>query len=74
MKIKVAAEPFKRIRNADWKPTPDMFDTKSFKIEIVPPSGEITIEGTRRNCRMLIEYVEGKNSYFYNTSRNELLS
>ncbi len=57
--MKTAADPFKRLRASGWKPTPEMADPDRYPIEIAVPEGPITTEGTRRNARMLIEYVEG---------------
>ena len=54
-----AAEPFKRLRAAGWEPSPDMRDPDNFPVNITVPSGVVTTEGSRRNARMLIEYVEG---------------
>src|SRR5262249_7714467 len=42
-----------------WKPTAQMTNPDSFPVRIEVPAGPITVEGTRRNARMLIEYVEG---------------
>ena len=36
-----------------------MADPANYPVRIEVPAGPITIEGTRRNARMLIEYVEG---------------
>jgi malate synthase len=54
-----AAEPFKRLRASGWKPTPRMADPDSYPVRIEVPAGPISLEGTRRNCRMVIEYLEG---------------
>lgn len=51
--MKTAADPFRRLHGTGWKPKPEMLD----RIEV--PAGPITLEGTRRNCRMVVEYVEG---------------
>src|SRR5262249_56094179 len=42
-----------------WKPTPQMTDPANYPVKIEVPAGPITLEGTRRNARMIIEYVEG---------------
>src|SRR5262249_32368598 len=42
-----------------WKPTAQMTNPDSFPVRIEVPAGPITVEGTRRNARMLVEYVEG---------------
>ena len=57
--MKTAADPFKELRATGWVPTPEMADPDRYPIEIKVPDGPITVEGTRRNARMLIEYVEG---------------
>jgi malate synthase len=36
-----------------------MADPDTYPVKIQVPAGPITLEGTRRNARMLIEYVEG---------------
>ena len=54
-----AAQPFKELRGSGWTPSTEMADPDNYPIEIKVPEGPITIEGTRRNARMLIEYVEG---------------
>jgi malate synthase len=54
-----AAEPFKRLRAAGWRPTVAMADPANYPVRIEVPAGPVTLEGTRRNARMLIEYVEG---------------
>ena len=57
--MKTAADPFKELIGSGWKPTPEMYDPDNYPVEIKVPEGPITVEGTRRNARMLIEYVEG---------------
>jgi malate synthase len=57
--MKTAAEPFKRRAAAGIKPTPEMANPDAFPVRIEVPEGPITLEGTRRNARMLIEYLEG---------------
>ena len=57
--MKTAADPFKELRGSGWRPTDDMHDPDNYPIEIKVPEGPITVEGTRRNARMLIEYLEG---------------
>jgi malate synthase len=57
--MKTAADPFKEIAASGWKPSPDMANPDNYPIQISVPEGPITIEGTRRNARMVIEYVEG---------------
>ena len=57
--MKTAAEPFKKLLATGWKPTPDMANPDKYPIRIEVPAGPITLEGTRRNARMVVEYVEG---------------
>ncbi len=57
--MKTAAEPFRQLRNSGWEPSPDMYDLSNFPVNIAVPEGSITTEGSRRNARILIEYVEG---------------
>ena len=57
--MKAAAEPFKRVHGSgSWKPRPEMVKPESYPVRIEVPAGPITLEGTRRNARMVIEYVE----------------
>ena len=57
--MKTAADPFKDVRNSGWEPSPDMYEPANFPVNVTVPDGPITTEGSRRNARMLIEYVEG---------------
>ena len=57
--MKTAAAPFKQLRASGWKPTPEMADPENYPVRIEVPDGPVTLEGTRRNARMVIEYVEG---------------
>ncbi len=57
--MKTAADPFKELRNTGWEPSPDMYEPQNFPVQVTVPEGPITTEGSRRNARMLIEYVEG---------------
>ena len=57
--MKTAADPFKDLRGSGWEPSPDMYDPDNFPVNITAPEGQVTTEGSRRNARMLIEYVEG---------------
>ena len=36
-----------------------MYDPDNFPVNITVPEGQVTTAGSRRNARMLIEYVEG---------------
>jgi malate synthase len=58
--MKTAAEPFRQVHGSGaWRPRPEMLDPDTYPVRIEVPSGPITLEGTRRNARMVIEYVEG---------------
>jgi malate synthase len=57
--MKTAADPFRTLISSGWKPTAAMADPDTYPVRIQVPAGPITVEGTRRNARMLIEYVEG---------------
>jgi malate synthase len=57
--MKTAADPFRQLIGSGWKPTASMADPDRYPVKIEVPAGPITVEGTRRNARMLIEYVEG---------------
>ncbi|MGH9339513.1 MAG: hypothetical protein ACRD1R_07975 [Acidobacteriota bacterium] len=54
-----AGAPFKELRGSGWKPTAEMADPANYPLEIKVPKGPITLEGTRRNARTLLEYLEG---------------
>src|SRR5207249_3551929 len=57
--MKTAADPFKEFQASGWKPTAEMANPDNYSPEIKVPAGPITVEGTRRNARMLLEYLEG---------------
>ncbi|MBI4636991.1 MAG: hypothetical protein HY727_11645, partial [Candidatus Rokubacteria bacterium] len=57
--MKTAADPFRQLIASGWKPTPEMANPDTYPVRIEVPEGPITVEGTRRNARMLVEYVEG---------------
>ena len=57
--MKTASDPFKEHITDEWQPTPAMTDRDNYPISIEQPQGPITAEGSRRNARMIIEYVEG---------------
>jgi len=57
--MKTAADPFRELHASGWKPTPEMSDPDRYPVTIDVPAGPITVGGTRRNARMLIEYLEG---------------
>lgn len=57
--MNTAAEPFKKLWGSGWHPTPEMTNPDNYPVTIEVPAGTITIEGTRRNLRTLIEYIEG---------------
>jgi malate synthase len=57
--MKTAADPFRELRASGWRPTEEMARPENYPIVLAVPEGPITLEGTRRNARMLVEYVEG---------------
>jgi malate synthase len=57
--MKTASEPFKKLIGSGWKPTEHMAHPDNYPVAIKVPEGPVTVEGTRRNARMLIEYAEG---------------
>lgn len=57
--MKTAADPFKELYASGWEPTCEMMNPDNYPVEIKVPEGPITIEGTRRNARMQLEYLEG---------------
>ena len=57
--MKTAADPFKEFQASGWKPTAEMANPDNYSPEIKVPAGPITLEGARRNARMLLEYLEG---------------
>lgn len=57
--MKTAADPFRRLIGSGWKPTAEMSNPDNYPVRIEVPAGPITLEGTRRNARMVVEYVEG---------------
>ena len=57
--MKTAADPFRTLIASGFKPTPAMADPGNYPVKIEVPAGPITLDGTRRNARMVIEYVEG---------------
>ena len=54
-----AAKPFEDIRATGWVPSPEMANPDNYPIDICVPDGPVTVEGTRRNARMVLEYLEG---------------
>jgi malate synthase len=57
--MKTAADPFRALLASGWQPTAAMRDPANYPVKIEVPAGPITVEGTRRNARMVVEYVEG---------------
>src|SRR3989475_432606 len=57
--MKTAGDPLKALIRSGWKPAAQMANPDNYPVVIKVPEGPITVEGTRRNARMLIEYVEG---------------
>ena len=54
-----AAKPFEELRATGWTPSADMANPDNFPIDIRVPDGPVTVVGTRRNARMVLEYLEG---------------
>ncbi len=57
--MKSAADPFKNKFALGWDAYVETRVPELLPVEIKVPNGSITIEGTRRNLRTLIEYLEG---------------
>jgi malate synthase len=57
--MKTAADPFRRLHAAGAAPVPGTAAPERYPLRVERPEGPITVEGTRRNVRMLVEYVEG---------------
>ena len=57
--MKTASDPFKNLAKTGWTPSNELKNPENFPIKIETPTGKITSEGTRRNIRTIIEYVEG---------------
>jgi malate synthase len=54
-----AAKPFEKLRASGWTPSAEMANPDNFPIHIRVPEGPVTVDGTRRNARMVLEYLEG---------------
>ena len=57
--MKTASDPFKEWWGTGWQPTVEMSNPDNYPVHIETPEGKITSEGTIRNIRTIIEYVEG---------------
>src|SRR5207244_3421681 len=57
--MKTAADPFKELRGSGWTPSAEMANPENYPVQLQVPEGPITVEGTRRNARVLLEYLEG---------------
>lgn len=57
--MKTAGDPFKKAAASGRPPAPAMADPARYPVKIEVPAGPVTVGGTRRNARMVIEYVEG---------------
>jgi malate synthase len=57
--MKTAADPFRAKHGSGWTPKPEMANPDTYPISIEVPAGPVSVEGTRRNARMVIEYLEG---------------
>ncbi len=54
-----AMEPFKKSFFGGRRWSPEILNLDKYPVNIEVPNGMITLGGTRRNVRMLIEYLEG---------------
>ena len=54
-----AAKPFEELHATGWTPSAEMTDPNNYPIHLRVPDGPVTVEGTRRNARMVLEYLEG---------------
>ena len=57
--MKAAGDPFKELSRSGWTPGPEKRDPDLYPVRFEVPPGPITLEGTHRNARMLLEYLEG---------------
>ena len=59
--METASKPFKDLHSSGWAPTEDMKNPELYSLSNInlKPDGELTKEGTRRNVRTIIEYLEG---------------
>ena len=57
--MKTASDPFRELIASGWTPTAEMANPDNYPVKIEVPEGPITVEGTRRNARMVVEYLEG---------------
>jgi malate synthase len=59
--MKTAAMPFKNLRDSGWLPKEEMKNPELYPLDNLnlKPDGSLTQEGTRRNVRTIIEYLEG---------------
>ncbi|MBM01996.1 MAG: hypothetical protein CL762_04695 [Chloroflexi bacterium] len=59
--METAAKPFKDLYSSGWSPSEDMKDPDLYPLTNLnlKPDGHLTREGTRRNVRTIIEYLEG---------------
>ena len=57
--MKTASDPFKEYITDAWQPSEEMTNPDNYPVSIERPEGPITAAGSRRNARMIIEYVEG---------------
>ncbi len=57
--MQTAADPFKKTVSSEINSQLNTKSPEDFPVEIKVPDGPVTVDGTRRNVRMLIEYLEG---------------
>lgn len=57
--MKTAADPFRQRHPLGWEPLQGPANLEQYPVRIQVPDGPVTLQGTRRNARMLVEYLEG---------------
>jgi malate synthase len=57
--MKAAADPFKEAQANGFQLSAEQKDPARFPVKVETPQGPLTLEGTRQNARVLIEYIEG---------------
>src|SRR3989449_4993300 len=58
--MKTAADPFKKLVGSGWTPTPGMAKPETYPLKIGVPAGAVTLQGARRNARMVVEDGQGR--------------
>ncbi len=57
--MSTAAGPFVELAKRGWQAGPELSNPERWPVAIETPRGAISEEGTRRNLRVLLEYLEG---------------